>query len=175
MDAANKKQHQDSRRFRPAACLAVLLSLASSTTGFSQVARTAPETRGEVLVHHPGNQGAMLLPAESWRIQNSAFPNGCLVSWTAEPFTHENNQKLQVDCELNIALDAGTPNAEWKAVTPTSITSFSRGKGRAVVEVASARRGNARALLQVRFVPQNNFPLAGGRYSTVVTGTVTGL
>ncbi|MEZ6123098.1 MAG: hypothetical protein R3C49_07995 [Planctomycetaceae bacterium] len=174
MDAWINRMQQGTGRIRTAGLLAALFCFGVSSAE-AQRADTAPEKPGEVIAYSSGGNAAVALPPVSWRIQNSAFANGCLVIWQAEPFALQGKPAIKADCDLSVMLEAGTPVAEWKAVTPHASTLLSKGKNRAVVEVASARRGNARVLIQVQLIPQNQHPLAAGRYSTTVTGTVTGL
>ncbi len=109
-----------------------------------------------------------------WDI-GSGFANGCVVEWTAAPFTHVSQSTSLADCSVAVSIAQSNRRGQWRVVKASDKTNISSGTQPATVSIAAARPGTARVQLLVQFLGTNVTNLAAGDYQTTITGTITGL
>ena len=152
--------------------IALLCALASPTNAQTFAVRSADDNQTQ---QWAWGQTEQSFPEVKWDIVNAASPRGCLVTWSATPFAHQNGQ-ASMDISLRLRVVSGQPaRARWKVQDEFDQSDLSRGRSEAVVTLASERRGAASVGIVVSAVTdQQTLPVAGS-YSTSLVATLSGI
>lgn len=136
------------------------------------VTLTAPAAT--VTLTHDTTDTNQAFDPQSWAVSSNA-PDGVTVTFaTTTGFQNTADATIEADAQLDLAV-TGDANGVWTATTATAVTNIGAGNGAATVVANSTGIGGASLDLTVSFVTGTFSSLAAGDYSTVVTGTVTGI
>lgn len=175
MDATSDKLNKGNIRHRCAAvALVALFSCAFAEGARAQSARLKARKSPSPITHNLNDEPQTFEPVR-WDIR-SPFPNGCLIEWEAQSFTHESEPAAKANCEMFVRLtQSAPPSARWTVANPRDSTSWESGKDTATVSVTSSGSGRAQVQLTLSFHNASVTNLAAGKYETTVVGTITGL
>ena len=173
MDARAEIRNRGNRHFRMAIVLVALFVCANCSPAEAQRTRVRARGGEQSITHTLKSEPQSFAPVR-WDV-GSGFANGCVVEWTAAPFTHVSQSTSRADCSIAVSIAQSNRRGRWRVVKATDRTNISSGNQPATVSIASERSGTARVQLSVQFLGTSVTNLAAGDYQTTITGTITGL
>ena len=174
MEALLKGIDINRRSLRLAAALVIALLCANSARATAQQLNVR-SFDGDQQAQWTWGQTEQSFPEVRWDVVNAASSRGCVVSWSATPFVHQNNI-AEMDVRLAMRLTSGQPRrARWNVKTSYDQSAVSDGRREAVVSLASQQRGAASVGIVVSMIADRTSIPTAGNYSTTLVATLSGL